>query len=382
MLRGCTTALALALVCTGCVEPVADAPAAMARESVAEALAPQVAAAPIPAYLTAEAPRAGRIRLVAAGDIAFGRYHMDKRYRRIGGRAPFAGVDELIAGADLALANLETPLAAEPERLRLTRSRAARPGDPGWSLSFRAEPADAALLAAAGFTHLSLANNHILDMGHQAAVETVEHLGAAGVVGLGCGLTPEAASRPAVIEAGGVRVAVAAWTVWNKGRPAGGDGWAVAYLGNRDLRTDLAGEIARIKADLGADFVVLSLHWGWEYEDQPRDSQRQAARALIDAGADVILGHHPHVVQPFERYRRGVIAYSLGNFLFDQTYRPARRSALLEVVLDAGERAVVEARLYPLQIAGGDNRPRRSGSRRWARTLQRMAPGFEVVGGR
>jgi len=380
-----------------CADPGADDPSAPAAATPpAAAPAPATtppAAAPAPATTPAPSdpsqvavPREAsrRVRLVAVGDLVFGRYHMDKRYRRVSDGDPFGEVAELIGGADLAIGNLECPLAEPPEHLRLTPAVPDRPvDDPGWSLSFRAEPDDAGLLAAAGFTHLSMANNHVLDMGRAAALATRDHLAAAGITGLGFAADAATAARPAVVTIHGVRLALIAWTTWTKGRPAVGDGWAIDLVGNRGLRTGLAAEIARVKAETAADFVVVSLHWGWEWQTEPRTSQRTAAHALIDAGADVIIGHHPHVVQSFERYHGGVIAYSLGNFLFDLGTEEGMHTVVLDLVLDAGGGPRVTARLHPALIAGGTHRPhlaRGRAYRSWARRLAARAPGFTIAG--
>lgn len=104
-----------------------------------------------------------------------------------------------------------------------------------------------------------------------------------------------------------------------------------------------------------AHLVIVSLHWGIEYARYPQEEQRRLAHRLIDAGACLVLGHHPHTPQPLERYHRGVIAYSLGNFVFDATRPRARTGALLRCTLTvAGVRA---AQLIPVVIHRGQPRP-------------------------
>jgi poly-gamma-glutamate synthesis protein (capsule biosynthesis protein) len=85
------------------------------------------------------------------------------------------------------------------------------------------------------------------------------------------------------------------------------------------------------KADVAADHVIISFHWGIEYQHQPSSAQRRLARASIDAGADVVLGHHPHVLQGVERYKNGLIAYSLGNFVFDQSGADRSESVIARI---------------------------------------------------
>jgi poly-gamma-glutamate synthesis protein (capsule biosynthesis protein) len=295
---------------------------------------------------------------------------------------PFFDVAPLLRQADVALGNLETPMGDQPDHLLLTPTRTGRtPEAPGFSLNFRADPADAALLVDGGFTHLSSANNHILDMGAGVALATREHLAAAGLVGLGFAASTAEADAPVVIDEHGVRVALLARTVWTKGHPPEGPGWGMAYVRNRDLADELAAEVTRVKADTHADFLVLFIHWGWEYEPAPRDAQETAARALVAAGADVIIGHHPHVVQRFERAGQAVIAYSVGNFLFDQPLVPTRRSVIVDLTLDAGAHTI-GATLHPVIIDEDTRTPRRprgAAYRAWAGELKGMAPGFRIA---
>ena len=323
------------------------------------------------------------MRLIAVGDVTFGRYHMT-RTRRIVSELPdpFFDVAPVLRSGDIVLGNLETPMCDEPERLALTPTREGRsPARPGFSLNFRADPADAALLAAGGFTHLSSANNHVFDMGIDAALATRAHLAAAGLVGLGCGATREDAFRPEVVTIDNVRVAILARSVWTKGQPAEGPGYSMAYWRNRELDDQLAAEVAAVKRSTGADFLVLFIHWGWEYEPEPRPEQLQSARALVAAGADVIVGHHPHVVQRFERIDGAVVAYSVGNFLFDQPLVPTRRSVIVDLVLDGGSGEIAEATLHPVIIDEDSRTPRLARGRRykeWAGELRRLAPGFTI----
>jgi poly-gamma-glutamate synthesis protein (capsule biosynthesis protein) len=295
---------------------------------------------------------------------------------------PFADLAPLFDRADIVIGNLESPVVAEPDEFHVT-GRHVRPGA-RWSLTFRADPAELPLLAVAGFDVLSLANNHARDLGPRAVAASRRNVEAAGLLGIGAGRTDREARAPAVIEQSGVRVAIIARTVWLKGLAGETDDSAVALLSNRRLVATVTDEIRTVRADTGADFVVVSIHWGHEYELEPDDSQRRAAHAMIDAGADVVIGHHPHVVQTFERYRGGVIAYSLGNFLFDTGGREPRRSAVLELALDASgdEPRVAGARLHPVLIHPDSRAPRlarHGGYRAWARDLAERAPAFEIA---
>jgi poly-gamma-glutamate synthesis protein (capsule biosynthesis protein) len=246
----------------------------------------------------------GEFRLVAVGDVMM---HADvKKAAEDQGsfEALWADVAPLFKGADLAFANLETPVAPAT-------------GRPGRPFQFNAPENLPAALKASGLTVLSTANNHAYDQGKQGVKETVERLKEAKLVSVGSGETKAAAEAPRILEANGVRVGLLGYT----------------DLFNLDLNhkadepwvrpMDLEEAKAAVKAlRAQADAVVVSVHWGDEYHHQPTKRHRQIAEALVAAGADLVLGHHPHVLQPMELVeaegRKGVVAFSLGNFISNQ----------------------------------------------------------------
>ncbi|MGE0784288.1 MAG: CapA family protein [Sandaracinaceae bacterium] len=215
---------------------------------------------------------------------------------------------EVIGDDEIAFANLETPLSMRvpPET-----------GDPP-VLGAPTSVADA--LRDVGFDVVSVANNHAYDQTAVGLAETLAALDAAHVGAVGASLDAARAPGPLVIERGGVRVAFVAFTERvNRGPLAQGTSATVARYDDDRARAAL--ETARGIADV----VVLSIHWSHDFIDSPRILQRQRARLLLDAGADVILGHGPHVLQEVERTTspRGdaVIAYSLGNLVSNQGMR-------------------------------------------------------------
>lgn len=254
-------------------------------------------------------PAPPTLTLVAVGDIMM---HQDvKRSAEVFGfEALWGEVAPVLQGADLAFGNLETPVAP-------------RTGRPGVPFVFNAPEGLPGALRAAGWTWLSTANNHAFDQGPKGVCETLERLEAAGLLPAGSGATRAEAEALRVVERKGVKVALLAFTdLFNtnlNGRPEGP--WV------RPLELEEA--LPAVEAARGrADAVVVSVHWGNEYQHQPSARQREAARELVAAGADLILGHHPHVLQPLEWVtsggRRGLVAYSLGNFISnqDRTWRP------------------------------------------------------------
>ena len=251
-----------------------------------------------------EARPVSRITLVAVGDILM---HADvkRAAAQQGGFAPLWGeLDPLFRGADLVFGNLEAPVAPAA-------------GQPGAPYLFNA-PADLPQgLKQGGFTLLSTANNHAYDQGSQGLLETQTRLEAVGLVPVGSGRDRAEAMAPRILERHGIRIAFLAWTdLFN-------------LCENRTRRgpwvngLDVAQACAAVRAARSrAEAVVVSLHWGREDEHEPTPRQREIAARLLEAGADLLLGHHPHVLQPLEVAevdgRRTAVAYSLGNFISNQ----------------------------------------------------------------
>lgn len=251
----------------------------------------------------------GELRLVAVGDVMM---HADvkKAAEDQGGFEPlWADLAPLFQGADLAFANLETPVAPAT-------------GRPGRPFQFNAPESLPAALRASGLTVLSVANNHAFDQGKKGVKETAERLKGAKLIGLGAGATKAEAEAPRFFEAHGVKVGLLGYTdLFNLDLNRKADEpWV------RPLELEAAAQAVK---DLRgqADAVIVSVHWGDEYHHLPTKRHRQIAEALVAAGADLVLGHHPHVLQPMELVeaggRRGVVAFSLGNFIsnMDRMYR-------------------------------------------------------------
>jgi len=262
------------------------------------------------------------LRLVAVGDILM---HQDvKRAAEMdpaGLPALWADLVPLFQGADLAFGNLETPVAP------LT-------GRPGVPFQFNAPEDLPAALRASGFTVLSTANNHAFDQGASGVSETLNRLRAAHLVAIGSGEDRPRAEALQIVERQGLRVAFLGFTdIFNLDlNRRATEPWV------RPL--DLEPALAAVREARGrADLVVVSVHWGNEYQHLPTKRQKDIALSMVDAGCDVLLGHHPHVLQPLELLevhgRQALVAYSLGNFISNQD-------------------RMYRADLFP--VAGGDNR--------------------------
>jgi poly-gamma-glutamate synthesis protein (capsule biosynthesis protein) len=312
-----------------------------------------------------------RLTIAAVGDIGFhGRVGLDVAAR--GPEHPFEFVAPLLARADLRIGNLEIPFAPS----------GARPARRGISPGFRADPPAAAALRAARFDLVSLANNHVMDYGTAGLNTTTETLDRLGIAHAGAGMSLEEAGRPAILEAGGRRIGLLA-------RASGGEHTAgPSEPGSAPLdEAELLDGIAGLRG--GVDAVIVTLHFGMIYTDYPRREDQALARRLVDAGADAVIGHHPHVLQGIERWGRGIIAYSLGEFLFDPSSGHVvaahmselrRQTMLLEIEISA---AGAEARPVPVSI-DHDLRPKPCSGEEGDRILARLRavsdalPGYAI----
>ncbi len=278
------------------------------------------------------------VTLVAVGDIMLGRdVAKSSSASPEGNDYPFALVKELGKGADIMFGNLESPLVA-PENLSNRQSE---------GYLFPAQPALASNLRNNGFNVLTVANNHALDYGLPGLNDTLHSLDSAGITYIGAGANPYA---PRYIEKNGLKLAFIAAT---RVEPAGlqaGEPSPIALF-------DQAKILAAIReARPQADVVILALHWGEEYQAVATASQHDFAKLAAEAGADLILGAHPHVLGEFEVIGRTVVAYSLGNFIFDSRYPPeSRDSVALYLKLD--KRGVASALAVPLKIENDRPRP-------------------------
>jgi poly-gamma-glutamate capsule biosynthesis protein CapA/YwtB (metallophosphatase superfamily) len=206
-------------------------------------------------------------------------------------------------------------------------------------------------LTSAGVDVVSMANNHAVDCGQTALLDTIARLDKAGIHHAGAGKDISAARTPAMLDTPAGKVAVLAFTdKFASGFAAGTEHPGVATIG------DGSKVVAAIKAaKQKADYVVVSFHWGTEYTSQAASYQRALAHKAIDAGADLILGHHPHVIQGLEVYHDKLIAYSLGDFVFDHHTRATGEAFVLRVTLRPDGPPV--ARIIPVYLSDANGIP-------------------------
>ena len=292
------------------------------------------------------------LTFAAAGDVTLGSHFEEwfdeqvrqgKRTKEEQMRFAFDRIREHMTGADIAFVNKEGTLSE--------RGTAADK-----QFTFRARPELVDVLVDGGVDVVALANNHAYDFGEEALVDTIAVLGSAGILQCGAGRNGEEARTPAVIEKNGIRVGFLGYVAigkydhrqkptgrsYDRSRPG-----VAACVGDYPCLKDMVVEDVARTAEL-VDVPVVSFHWGVEKNHEPEPYQVDLAHAAIDAGAKLVIGHHPHVLQGIEVYNGGVILYSLGNFIFGGNWNPSDKdSAIFRATLTKD--GVASAGLIPLK---------------------------------
>ncbi|MEV5028280.1 CapA family protein [Paenibacillus sp. LPE1-1-1.1] len=234
----------------------------------------------------------------------------DKKTNRYNFNPFFAEVKPILEQGDWVIANLETPMGG------------AEFGYSGYP-QFNAPAELGEALKAAGFNLITNANNHALDQGESGILRTIENLKALNIPFKGTASTQEEADSMVLSEKNGIVMGLLAYTYGTNGIAVPeGKPYLVSLIDEEKIKAD----IVRLR-DAGADFITVSLHFGTEYQIAPNEEQKRLARSLVAAGADIIAGSHPHVVQPYEvvettdengHAKKGLIIYSMGNFISNQ----------------------------------------------------------------
>lgn len=284
---------------------------------------------PAPSAKTREAPLPYN-RLLFAGDVMFSRGVRRQILAAHDPALPFHKIAPLMSAADIAFVNLESPFSDEGAYLET-------------GLIFHAPPETIAGLKLAGVAIVSTANNHARDCGPHGVAFTVSWLRSHGIDPLGTSESEEQTHQGVVLVRHGVRFGFLGYTFdqqngnWRDIDPR------IALTDTTALCKDVAALRKR------ADVVIVSMHNGIEYIPNPTKAQIAFAHAAIDAGATLVIGHHPHVVQPEEQYRGGLIFYSLGNLVFDQYQREATQHGEIVEVSFLGSN-ILASRIMPVKI--------------------------------
>jgi poly-gamma-glutamate synthesis protein (capsule biosynthesis protein) len=281
-------------------------------------------------------PGDGEAILVFLGDVSPGRT-MEAQLARYGPAFPWEGLHPLLEEADLAAANLEGVL-----------TTLGQPLDKSYLI--RAHPTWSQTLSAGGLDLVTLANNHALDYGSAGLDETLDTLEVSGVATVGVGGSQQQAHQGVIYTLNGVRVAVLAYAAarWNGSVDVPATD-RVAWAEPGVVQADVAALKEADAAGGPADVVVVLLHAGTEYASEPSPDQVAVAHAAVEGGADLVVGHHPHVTQTVERYGDGLIVYSLGDAVFDIPRRPAMQGDLLRV--HVSPKGLTKAELWPFWIS-------------------------------
>lgn len=275
------------------------------------------------------------LSIVAVGDLMFGDHPVRfgngvrSQTEKLGPDYLFSKVKSVWSDADIVFGNLEAVLSD----IGLVSQKVE-------SAEFRGAPSTVPALQRAGFNLLNFANNHCMEYGLEAFLETVDLVRKQGI--FVTGLRSEAGGCiPYEIEKNGMKATLLSYSLCCENYYKGKE---VPYAFSTEAQ--VLQEVATYRGR--SDVLIVSLHWGEEYMTYPSPQQVVFARRLIDQGVHLILGHHPHVLQGVEKYKQGVIVYSLGNFVFDMWQKPTRQSMMLKARVS--KEGTIEVEMIPLYI--------------------------------
>lgn len=268
--------------------------------------------------------------LLFGGDVMLSRNVAQRARNQKDPAWPFRDIAPLFVAADIACVNLESPFS--------DKGAVVTKG-----MIFKAEPDMIEGLELAGIDIVTTANNHARDRSSYGLEYTLDHLAAHKIQAVGTAKTEEEAHAGAIIERNGVRFGFLAYTYdANNGNHRDTDS-RIAVLDVDRMKTDVAALKVR------CDTVIVAMHAGVEYQPKPNKQQTTFAKAAVDAGAAAVIGHHPHVRQPWEWYNGAPIFYSLGNFIFDQFQRKETQIGSIAELIFEGPR-LTRARIRTVNI--------------------------------
>lgn len=319
---------------------------------------------------------AATLRVLAAGDVSFGRL-VGQMLLQNKDFAPFASMEPLFRSVDVRFVNLEGPIS----------DRGTETVSPHNKLVFNGPPISAEVLARAHIDIVSTANNHAWDYGRQGLLETLQWLDKENVLHVGSGKTLDQAWEPVFVERNGFRLAfVALNDIWNQAHVPGNS--ARDHVAGME-KDKLVGIVRGLREKNDIHAIAVSYHGGVEYQDEPLERTKELAMAAIDAGADIFLGHHPHVVQGIAFHGDRPIVYSLGNLLMRMTSEHPETEMGLAVKIEFVRQSPPRLFACPVRIFGVDPIPlghdpqRKAYEPRFAQRLQNVTKrvGNAVIAG-
>ncbi len=254
-----------------------------------------------------------------AGDCTFANHFEDFVEDRFG--YPFERFD-LMSKSDISMVNLENSITHRTQKVKK-------------EFNFKMDPKYLGTLQSAGIDLVTVANNHIFDYGPQGLLDTIHFLDSVGIKHVGAGRNLAEARRGVLFDIKGFRIGFLGY--FGSGTSAATSNQAAVAPRSAPM---LIKDIQSLKQIDKADYVVVNIHWGTEKALYPQEWQIILAHTLVDSGADLVVGHHPHVLQGVEKYKNAVIAYSLGNFLFGGNSRSTYDTAVLKVELGHSVRRI------------------------------------------
>jgi len=272
------------------------------------------------------------IIITAVGDIMLAnRVEEIVKEKGLDYKYPFALLKPILMEGDISIANLEGPVTLEGERVT------------DKTFTFKMAPESLDGIIGAGFTLFSIANNHILDFGETGLRNTLQILTAKGAFFAGAGMTITEARAPAIINVRGIRIGLLAYSAtFPESFYAGETKAGTAFPHEEYLEKDIP------KAAAITELLIVSFHWGQELMESPKDYQVELAHKAIDLGANLVFGHHPHVLQGIEEYHEGLIFYSLGNLVFGSYSERVKESIVSRVFFTPG--TPITAEVIPIDV--------------------------------
>lgn len=276
--------------------------------------------------------REKEVKVHIVGDILLSRGVEDK-LNQYGYDYPYTKIRDTLIDGDITFGNLECPITS-----------GGSPVFKSPKYIFRADASNAYALKNSGFDILNLANNHTMDYGREGLEDTIELLNKENIKTVGAGKDREDARKPVYMSISNTVFGFLSFSSF----PAEG----YFYLPDRpdvaqvDI-TKLSEEVKNAKAN--CDILIVSFHWGREFDNYPGENQKNVAHLSIDSGADIVIGHHPHVLQGVELYKNKTIFYSLGNFIFDKQ-EPKGTDETIILKLGISNRSIKTIKALPIRI--------------------------------
>lgn len=274
------------------------------------------------------------IQLSAVGDVMLDR-GVKSSIEKNSPLYPYKKIMDILNKDDITLGNLECPI-TEIGTPVLKRK----------SIIFKADPSNARVLKAAGFDVFNLANNHSMDQGGIGLLNTIKFLNKSGLRYFGGGDNQSTAEKPLYIKLKGISIGFVGYSEFPpegyfsiNGKPD------ISYIEEKSLSNSIK------RAKKSCDLLIAIFHWGKEFDFYPSKYQQSIAKLACDSGADIIIGHHPHVIQAVEKYKGKYIFYSLGNFIFDKQL-PQRTDESGILQLKITRKQIVNISLLPIKIIG------------------------------